>query len=98
MAAYQPTTVKNLGAEVFHSLKSVLKAKGYNTAVGDEGGFAPNLKSNEEALALITTAIEKAGYVPGRDCCIAIDSAASSFYSKGKYLLAAEKKTQPDRC
>jgi enolase len=79
-------------AEVFHNLKAVLKAKGYNTAVGDEGGFAPNLKSNEEALALIMTAIEKAGYKPGMDCAIAIDSAASSFYNKGKYRLAAEKK------
>jgi len=79
-------------AEIFHHLKAVLKTKGYNTAVGDEGGFAPNLKSNEEALVLITTAIEKAGYVPGRDCSIAIDAAASSFFSKGKYLLAAEKK------
>ena len=81
-----------MAAEIFHHLKAVLKAKGYNTAVGDEGGFAPNLKSNEEALVLITTAIEKAGYAPGKDCCIAIDSAASSFYSKGKYVLAAEKK------
>ena len=79
-------------AEVFHHLKAVLKAKGYSTAVGDEGGFAPNLTSNEEALALIVTAIEKAGYEPGRDCAIALDPAASSFYSKGKYRLAAEKK------
>ena len=82
-----------MAAEVFHHLKALLKAKGYGTAVGDEGGFAPNLKSNEEALALITAAIEKAGYTPGRDCCIAIDSAASSFFSKGRYLLAAEKKS-----
>jgi enolase len=81
-----------MAAEVFHHLKAVLKAKGYNTAVGDEGGFAPNLKSNEEALALIVTAIEKAGYEPGKDCCIALDPAASSFYKKGKYHLAAEKK------
>lgn len=80
--------------EVFHSLKAVLKSKGYNTAVGDEGGFAPNLKSNEEALSLIMTAIEKAGYKPGDDVMIALDSAASSFYSKGKYLLAAEKNPQ----
>jgi enolase len=82
-----------MAAEVFHHLKAVLKAKGYSTAVGDEGGFAPNLKSNEEALVLIVSAIEKAGYTPGKDCCIAIDSAASSFYSKGKYILAAEKKS-----
>jgi enolase len=81
-------------AEVFHNLKAVLKAKGYNTAVGDEGGFAPNLKSNEEALVLITTAIEKAGYEPGRDCAIAIDAAASSFFENGKYILAAEKKPE----
>ena len=81
-------------AEVFHNLKAVLKAKGYNTAVGDEGGFAPNLKSNEEALSLIVTAIEKAGYEPGPECAIAIDSAASSFYTKGKYTLAAEKKPE----
>jgi enolase len=81
-------------AEVFHSLKSVLKAKSYNTAVGDEGGFAPNLKSNEEALLLIMTAIEKANYKPGQDIMIALDAAASSFFEKGKYILAAEKKPQ----
>jgi enolase len=81
-------------AEVFHSLKSVLKAKGYNTAVGDEGGFAPNLKSNEEALSVIMTANEKANYEPGQDMMIALDAAASSFFSKGKYVLAAEKKPQ----
>ena len=81
-------------AEVFHHLKAVLKAGGYNTSVGDEGGFAPNLKSNEQALVLITTAIEKAGYEPGRDCAIAIDAAASSFFEKGIYILAAEKKPE----
>ena len=81
-----------MNAEVFHALKAVLKGKGYNTAVGDEGGFAPNLKSNEEALSLIMTAIEKANYKPGKDIMIALDSAASSFYEKGKYFLAAEKK------
>jgi enolase len=81
-------------AEVFHSLKSVLKAKGYNTAVGDEGGFAPNLKSNEEALSVIMIAIEKAHYRPDQDIMIALDAAASSFFSKGKYVLAAEKKPQ----
>jgi len=79
-------------AEVFHNLKAVLKAKGYNTAVGDEGGFAPNLKSNEEALSLIMEAIEKAKYKPGQDIFIALDPAASSFYMDGKYVLAAEKK------
>lgn len=79
-------------AEVFHNLKTVLKAKGYNTAVGDEGGFAPNLKSNEEALVLIMEATERAGYKPGKDIFIALDPAASSFYIAGKYVLAAEKK------
>jgi enolase len=81
-------------AEVFHNLKSVLKEKGYNTSVGDEGGFAPNLKSNEEAFTLIMSAIEKAGYKPGKDCAIAIDSAANSFYQNGKYIMAAEKKPE----
>ena len=81
-----------ISAEVFQTLRSVLKGKGYSTAVGDEGGFAPNLKSNEEALSLITTAIEKAGYKPGKDLAIALDSAASSFFSNGKYILSAEKK------
>ena len=83
-----------MSAEVFQTLRSVLKEKGYNTAVGDEGGFAPNLKSNEEALSLITTAIEKAGYKPGKDLAIALDSAASSFFSNGKYILSTEKKTR----
>lgn len=69
-----------MGAEIFHSLKSVLKAKGLNTAVGDEGGFAPNLKSNEEALATIVEAIEKAGYVPGKDVMLALDVAATDIY------------------
>jgi enolase len=81
-----------ISAEVFQTLRSVLKGKGYSTAVGDEGGFAPNLKSNEEALSLITTAIEKAGYKPGKDLAIALDSAASSFFSNGKYILSTEKK------
>ena len=83
-----------MNAEVFHALKTVLKGKGYNTAVGDEGGFAPNLKSNEEALSLIMTAIEKANYKAGRDIMIALDSAASSFYEKGKYILSTEAKPQ----
>jgi enolase len=81
-----------MASEVFHSLRAVLKKKGYNTAVGDEGGFAPNLKSNEEALVLIMEAIGKAGYKAGKDIFIALDPAASSFYEKGKYILAAEKK------
>ncbi|MCR4416754.1 MAG: phosphopyruvate hydratase [Ignavibacteria bacterium] len=77
-----------MGAEVFHNLKSVLKKKGYNTAVGDEGGFAPNLKSNEEAIEVILEAIEKAGYKPGEDVAIALDPAASEFYdeTKKKYV------------
>jgi enolase len=83
-----------MGAEVFHSLKSVLKSKGYNTAVGDEGGFAPNLKSNEEALQLIIESIEKAKYEPGKDIFIALDPAASEFYDEKEqiYLLSAEKE------
>ena len=78
-------------SEVFHNLKSVLKDKGYATSVGDEGGFAPNLKSNEEAVQVIMQAIEKAKYEPGKDIFIALDSAASSFFKDGKYILAAEK-------
>ncbi|MFC2149676.1 phosphopyruvate hydratase [Candidatus Auribacterota bacterium] len=79
------------GAEVFHSLKKVLKDKGHNTAVGDEGGFAPNLQSNEEAIEVILQAIEKAGFKPGKDVFIALDAAASSFYKDGVYMLNAEK-------
>jgi enolase len=78
-------------SEVFHHLKNVLKGKGYNTAVGDEGGFAPNLQSNEEAVQVIIQAIETARYEPGKDIFIALDSAASSFYENGVYMLAAEK-------
>lgn len=83
-----------MGVEVFHNLKAVLKAKGYNTAVGDEGGFAPDLKSNEEALELIVEAIEKAGYKPGVDMFIALDPASSEFFDKKtkKYNLASENK------
>ncbi|MBI3038769.1 phosphopyruvate hydratase, partial [bacterium] len=72
-----------MGTETFHSLKGVLKEKGYNTGVGDEGGFAPNLKSNEEAIELILTAIEKAGYKAGKDIYIALDPAASEFFEAG---------------
>ncbi|MBT4485848.1 MAG: phosphopyruvate hydratase [Candidatus Latescibacteria bacterium] len=81
-----------MGAEVFHSLKSVLKGKGCNTAVGDEGGFAPDLKSNEEALEVIMEAIDKAGYKPSDDVMIALDPAASSFFDKSKniYILEGE--------
>ncbi|MFW5841774.1 MAG: phosphopyruvate hydratase [Bacillota bacterium] len=83
------------GAEVFHALKAVLKGKGYNTAVGDEGGFAPNLKSNEEALEVIMEAIKKAGYKPGEDIALAMDVASSEFYNKkdNNYDLAGEGKT-----
>lgn len=81
-----------IGAEVYHSLKSVLKAKGLSTAVGDEGGFAPNLKSNEEAIQVIVAAIEAAGYEPGSDVMIALDPAASSFYEDGQYVLASESR------
>ena len=77
-------------SETYHTLKKVLKGKGLATSVGDEGGFAPNLKSNFEALDVIVEAIEKAGYKPGEDIYIGIDSAASEFYSNGKYNLAAE--------
>lgn len=81
-----------MGAEVFHNLKDVLKERGYSTAVGDEGGFAPDLKSNEEALQTIVEAIERAGYVPGKDAFIAMDPASSEFYNKedGKYHLDGE--------
>lgn len=79
-----------MGAEVFHALKKVLKAKGLNTAVGDEGGFAPNLSSNEEAIQTILEAIEKAGYVPGEDMKIGMDVASSEFYHDGVYTLPGE--------
>ncbi|OYD56947.1 phosphopyruvate hydratase, partial [Fictibacillus aquaticus] len=81
-----------MGAEIFHSLKSVLKEKGLNTAVGDEGGFAPNLGSNEEALQTIMTAIEKAGYKPGEEVKLAMDVASSELFNKedGKYHLKGE--------
>ena len=81
-----------MGAEIFHALKSVLKEKGYNTAVGDEGGFAPNLKSNEEALEVIMEAIVKAGYKPGEDILLALDVASSELFKNGKYTL--ENETQ----
>lgn len=82
-----------MGAEVFHNLKSVLKSKGYVTSVGDEGGFAPNLTSNREALDLIVEAIKSAGYKPGKDVYIALDVAASELYKNGKYEFAGEGKT-----
>ena len=81
-----------MGAEIFHNLKAVLKDRGYVTAVGDEGGFAPNLGSNEEALQVIVEAIEKAGYKPGVDVRLALDVAASEMYEDGQYNLAGEGK------
>ncbi|QTA81723.1 Enolase [Desulfonema limicola] len=81
-----------MGAETFHALKKILKDKGLNTAVGDEGGFAPNLESNEQALQLIMSAIEAAGYDAGKDIGLALDVAASEFYKDGKYILASENK------
>lgn len=83
-----------MATEVFHSLKALLKKKGLNTAVGDEGGFAPDLQSNEEALSLISQAIEEAGYKVGRDIALALDCAASEFYDKGRYVLEAEKNPE----
>ncbi len=79
-----------IGTEVFHNLKNVLKSRKLNTAVGDEGGFAPDLESNEEALQTIVEAIKKAGYEPGKDVMIAIDAAASEFYEDGKYNMAGD--------
>ena len=81
-------------SEVFHHLKSVLREKGYSTAVGDEGGFAPDLSSNREAIRVIMEAIDRAGYKPGDDIALALDPAASSFYEGGKYLLRAEAKVE----
>jgi len=81
-----------MGTEIFHNLKSVLKAKGLNTAVGDEGGFAPNLRSNEEAIEVILEAIEKTGYSSGKDIFLALDVAASEIYNNGAYHLDSENK------
>jgi enolase len=94
MPAGRPTFSEALrcGSEVFHNLKKVLAAKGMNTAVGDEGGFAPNLNSNEEAIQVIITAIEKAGYRPGEDAFIALDPASSEFFEDGKYNLKSENR------
>jgi enolase len=81
------------GSEVYHALKGVLKAKGYSTGVGDEGGFAPSLKANVEAIELILEAVQKAGYQPGEQICIALDPAASEVYEDGKYVLKKEGRT-----
>lgn len=86
-----------MGAEVFHTLKGVLKAKGLNTAVGDEGGFAPNLGSNEEAIEVILEAIEKAGYKAGEDIYIALDAASSEFYNKDKGVYVLEAEAEPEK-
>ncbi|OGW34596.1 MAG: phosphopyruvate hydratase [Nitrospirae bacterium GWC2_56_14] len=86
------TDAIRMGAEVFHSLKSVLKKKGYNTAVGDEGGFAPNLRSNEEACQVILEAIQKAGYKAGKEVFLGLDVASSEFYEKGVYNMKGEGK------
>jgi enolase len=82
-----------VGAEVFHTLRKALKDAGHATNVGDEGGFAPNLKSAEEALSFVTKAIEAAGYKPGEDVVLALDCAATEFYKDGRYVLAGEGKT-----
>ncbi|HVF22440.1 MAG TPA: phosphopyruvate hydratase [Pyrinomonadaceae bacterium] len=81
-----------IGAEIFHALKSVLKKKGYATSVGDEGGFAPNLRSNEEAVETILESIDNAGYKPGADCLLALDPAASEFFSDGAYVFKKSDK------
>lgn len=81
------------GTEVFHNLKTVLSKRGMNTAVGDEGGFAPDLSSNEEAIEVILEAIENAGYTPGKDIYLGLDCAASEYYKDGKYVLASEGKS-----
>ncbi|MBD3348827.1 MAG: phosphopyruvate hydratase [Candidatus Eisenbacteria bacterium] len=83
-----------MGAEVFHSLKKVLSARDLSTSVGDEGGFAPDLDSNEEAIGAIVEAIDKAGYVPGKDVYIALDAAATEFHKDGKYVFEAEGKSR----
>jgi enolase 1/2/3 len=81
------------GAEIFHSLKSILKKKGLSTGVGDEGGFAPDIASSKEAIELLLSAVEAAGYKPGKEAVVALDPAASEFYEGGKYRLAGEGKT-----
>ncbi len=81
------------GSEVFHELKKILKSKGLNTSVGDEGGYAPSLPSNESAIEIILEAIIKAGYKPGKDISIAMDAAASELYKDGKYVLSTEGKS-----
>jgi enolase len=86
-----------MGAETFHTLKTVLKKRGYSTAVGDEGGFAPSLKANEEALEVLIEAIEKAGYKPGEEIAIALDPASSEFYDKGKKKYVFKKSDKSEK-
>src|SRR5260370_42109290 len=83
-----------MGVETFHTLKKVLKDRGYSTSVGDEGGFAPSLKSNVEAVDLILEAIEQAGYSPGRDIALALDAAASEMYDDGRSVFYKTAKSQ----
>jgi enolase len=92
--AAQFSEALRMGVEVFHTLKNVLKKKGYSTAVGDEGGFAPNLKSNDEALELVLEAITQAGYKPGEQVGIALDPASSEFFVDGKYVFKKSDKSQ----
>ena len=92
VAAASIADAVRMGAEVFHTLKAELKAAGHNTNVGDEGGFAPNLASTEEAIGFVMKAIEKAGYKPGDDICLAIDAAATEFFKDGVYNLEGEGK------
>jgi enolase len=82
-----------MGAETFHAMKKFLRDKGYSTGVGDEGGFAPNLRSNEEAIEVLLEGITRANYAPGKDVCVAIDAAATEFYANGRYVLKGDKKT-----
>jgi enolase len=93
VAADSVADAVRMGAEIFHTLKKALKAAGHNTNVGDEGGFAPNLKSADEALTFIMRAIEAAGYKPGDDVMLALDCAATEYFKDGKYRLAGEGKT-----
>ena len=94
VGASQFSEAVRMSTEVFHSLKALLKKKGLSTAVGDEGGFAPDLQSNEEALTLIMQAVEEAGYQPGQDIALALDCAASELYDKNRYVLEAEKQRE----
>src|ERR1700732_4220583 len=93
VAAPTLTDAVRVGAEVFHALRKQLKDAGHNTNVGDEGGFAPNLASTDEALKFVMKAIEAAGYRPGEDVALALDAASTEFYKNGKYVLAGEGKT-----